>query len=66
MDRKAVATDHHNTRPLITMVLSLLCALAGLALAAIAEARDNALWVLAGMALGVLGPVSIALVARAD
>lgn len=64
MDPFTTFGEQRHGRSLAAMVLSLLCALAGLSLATTSTAADETVWLLAGVALGVLGPTVIMLATR--
>lgn len=64
MDPFMTFGEHREPRSLAARLLSLLCAVAGLSLASTSVGTDETVWLLAGVALGVLGPVLIELVLR--
>jgi len=64
MDPLIPADDHDGADSLAVALASGLCALGGLCLAAVSIAADGMIWLVAGVALGALGPVLITLVAR--
>jgi hypothetical protein len=53
-----LAEDHHG-RQLVIASLSLLGAVIGLSLAAVGVTGDSTVWLIAGIALGALGPLLI-------
>ncbi len=63
MDPFTTVGEHRHGRSLVVTLLSLLCALAGLILATTSAGADETPWLVAGVALGVLGPVLIGLLA---
>jgi len=64
MERFVLADEHRGADSLAVTLVSMLCALAGLCLATASIAADGAIWLVAGVVLGALGPLLIRLVAR--
>lgn len=64
MDPDVLGGRYRGADSLRLALISSLCALAGLGMAIASTAADGANWLLAGVAIGVFGPVAIRLVAR--
>lgn len=64
MDPYVLASEYRGAESLAVSLISSLSALVGLAVAVAGTTADGASWLLAGVALGVFGPVAIRFVAR--
>lgn len=64
MDPFTTFGEHREPRSLVARLLSLLFAIGGLSLATTSIGAEETFWLLAGVALGVMGPVLIELILR--
>ncbi len=64
MDPYVPASEYRGAESLAVALMSSLCAMAGLGMAIAGALADGPTWLLAGLTLGVFGPVAIRLLAR--